>query len=121
MSGGFALMRRMSLAGDAVSHIALPGLGIALLLGIHPLVRAAITLLLGAVLIWRLERQTGLDTQTVVGVVFPASFALGWLLTPSERLLAALFGGFRGLSTLEFLLAPGRRVASLTAFGHWKA
>jgi ABC-type Mn2+/Zn2+ transport system permease subunit len=118
--GGFALMRRMSLAGDAVSHIALPGLGIALLLGIHPLVGAAITLLLGAVLIWRLERQTGLDTQTVVGVVFTASLALGGLLTPSEDLIAALFGGFRGLSTLEFVLALGLTAAILIALRHWK-
>ena len=34
--GGFALMRRMSLAGDAVSHIALPGLGMALLENVMP-------------------------------------------------------------------------------------
>src|SRR5215469_11238224 len=79
--GGFALMRRMSLAGDAVSHIALPGLGLAFLLGINPLLGAAATLLLGALLIWRLERFTGLDTETVVGVVFTASLALGALLT----------------------------------------
>src|SRR5260370_40758949 len=110
----------MRLAGGAVSHLALPGLGIALLPGIHPLVGAAITLLLGGVLIWRLERQPGLDTQTVVGVVFTASLALGGLLTPSEDLIAALFGGFRGLSTLEFVLALGLTVAILIALRQWK-
>src|ERR1700693_2083701 len=32
--GSFALMKRMSLAGDVISHIALPGLGLAFLLGV---------------------------------------------------------------------------------------
>jgi len=118
--GGFALMRRISLAGDAVSHIALPGLGVALLVGIHPLIGAALTLLIGAVLIWRLETQTGLDTQTVVGVVFSASLALGGLITPNEDLIEALFGGFRGLSTLEFFLALCLTGAVLLALWHWR-
>ena len=35
--GCFVAMRRMVLASDALSHVALPGIGAALLLGIHPL------------------------------------------------------------------------------------
>ncbi len=35
--GCFAVMRRMSLAADAMSHVALPGIGVALALRIHPL------------------------------------------------------------------------------------
>ena len=35
--GCFAVMRRMALAGDALSHVALPGIGIALALHVHPL------------------------------------------------------------------------------------
>jgi ABC-type Mn2+/Zn2+ transport system permease subunit len=118
--GGFALMRRMSLAGDAVSHIALPGLGLALVLHIHPLLGAAATLLLGAVLIWRLEVHSGLDTETVVGVVFSASLAAGALLTPSEELLEALFGGFGKASGLEFAAAVALTLAILAALYYWK-
>jgi ABC-type Mn2+/Zn2+ transport system permease subunit len=55
--GSFALMRRMSLAGDVISHIALPGLGLALLLGFNPLVGAATTLLIGTLLIWHLQEH----------------------------------------------------------------
>jgi ABC-type Mn2+/Zn2+ transport system permease subunit len=36
--GCFAVMRRMTLAADAISHIALPGIVVAILLHIHPLV-----------------------------------------------------------------------------------
>ncbi|MBI2514620.1 metal ABC transporter permease, partial [Candidatus Wolfebacteria bacterium] len=41
MIGVFALMRRMSLAADAISHIALPGLGLAFLYKINPLIGGA--------------------------------------------------------------------------------
>src|SRR5438067_255629 len=49
--GSFALMKRMSLAGDVVSHIALPGLGIAFLLKINPMLGAAVARFLGALLV----------------------------------------------------------------------
>lgn len=105
--GAFALMRRMALASDAVSHIALPGLGIALLLKIHPLVGAAAALVVGVLLVWFAERRTSIATETVIGVVFSASLAIGALLTPEEELLEVLFGGFRTLSTLEAFIGLG--------------
>ena len=43
--GCFAVMRRMALAGDALSHVALPGIGVALALHIHPLFGAVAMLL----------------------------------------------------------------------------
>jgi ABC-type Mn2+/Zn2+ transport system permease subunit len=118
--GGFALMRRMSLAGDAVSHIALPGLAAALLLNINPLLGALITLLLGALLIWRLEVRTRLDAEVVVGVVFSASLALGGLITPRDDLIEALYGGFRQPSDLEFASAAALTIAILVGLYRWK-
>lgn len=94
MVGVFALLRRMSLAADAMSHIALPGLGLALLYGINPVLGGASTLLAGAVLIWSLERKTQIPTETIIGVIFSVSLALGSLLTPEEDIIEALFGGF---------------------------
>jgi ABC-type Mn2+/Zn2+ transport system permease subunit len=61
--GSFALMKRMSLAGDVISHIALPGLGLALLLHFNPLFGAAATLFLGTLLIWRLQQGGTLTTD----------------------------------------------------------
>ena len=43
--GCFAVMRRMALAGDALSHVALPGIGIAIAFGLNPLLGAATMLL----------------------------------------------------------------------------
>ena len=38
--GCFAVMRRMTLAADALSHVALPGIGVALALHVNPLAGA---------------------------------------------------------------------------------
>ncbi len=105
--GSFALMRRMVLAGDVISHIALPGIGLVFFFGltsIDPLLGATFTLLLGTILIWQLEKRTGLSTETMIGVVFAGSLALGALLTPNEELIEALFGDFGAISSTGFII-----------------
>ncbi len=99
--GCFAVMRRMTLAADALSHVALPGIGLALLLRINPLVGGVAALVLGALLVWGLERKTRLATETVIGVVFSTALAVGSLLTTGEELLEALFGGTGQVSAAE--------------------
>jgi ABC-type Mn2+/Zn2+ transport system permease subunit len=100
--GSFALMKRITLAGDAISHIALPGLGLALLFKIQPILGGAATLVAGAVLIWKLQRHTSLSTETAIGVIFSSALAVGALVTPSEDLVEALFGNFQALSPAAF-------------------
>jgi zinc transport system permease protein len=102
--GCFAVMRRMTLAADAISHVALPGIGVALLLRINPMLGALAMLMLGAVLIWALERQTGITTETVTGVVFSVALAIGSMITSGDQLIEALFGGPGKLSALELSL-----------------
>ena len=46
--GCFAVMRRMTLAADAISHIALPGSGLAILLRVHPILGGVAALLVGS-------------------------------------------------------------------------
>lgn len=99
--GCYALMRRMTLAADALSHVALPGIGLALLLRVHPFIGAVASLLAGAVFVWALERRTGLATEAVIGVVFTSALAVGALLTTGEQLMDALFGTPAGLSWWE--------------------
>ncbi|MDE2491747.1 MAG: metal ABC transporter permease [Elusimicrobia bacterium] len=102
--GCFAVMRRMTLAADALSHVALPGIGIALLLRIHPAFGAAAALFLGTLLVWSLERRTRFSTEAVIGVVFSASLALGSLLASGEELIEALLGRPGALSRTEIVI-----------------
>lgn len=105
--GSFSLMKRMSLAGDVISHFALPGIGIALLLKANPILGAAISLALGVLIIWQIEKNSALATDAVIGVAFTASVALGVLLTPPEDLLETLFGSFPSHYGAYFWLAIG--------------
>lgn len=90
--GSFAVMRRMVLAADPMSHIALPGIGIALMLRLNPLWGALALLLLGAVLIWAVERRMRIATEAVIGVTFAVALAVGSIITSGEELIDALLG-----------------------------
>ncbi len=112
--GCFAVMRRMSLASDALSHVALPGIGLALAFHVHPALGALAALFLGTLLIWGLERRTAISTETVVGVVFSLALAIGSLLATGEELVDALLGspGTLGAWELGLGLAGAAAVAA---------
>lgn len=109
--GCFALMKRMLLASDVISHLALPGLGVAYLLKVNPLYGGAATLFLGTLLVWQLQKKTGLATDASIGVVFAASLAIGAAVTPRGDLIDALFGGLQRASVLGFALGAAASTA----------
>jgi zinc transport system permease protein len=102
--GSFAIMRRMVLAADPMSHVALPGIGVALLLHRSPLLGALAMLLLGALLIWAMERRSRISTEAVIGVTFSVALAVGSTITSGEELIDALFGTPGALSGWETTL-----------------
>lgn len=109
--GCFVVMRRMVLAADALSHVALPGIGIALLLSLHPLAGALGALALGTLLIWGIELRARLATEAVIGVVFSAALALGALLASGEELIDALLGRPDRLGTAELVTGVAASLA----------
>ncbi|HTS90107.1 MAG TPA: metal ABC transporter permease [Gemmatimonadales bacterium] len=113
--GSFAVMRRMTLAADAMSHVALPGIGLALLLHGNALVGGVVALALGALLIWLLQQRTRVPSEAIVGVVFSAALAVGSMLTSGEDLLEALFGAQRAPGSVETVigLAAAATIAGL--------
>jgi ABC-type Mn2+/Zn2+ transport system permease subunit len=113
--GCFAVLRRMTLAADALSHVALPGIGIALALHVHPLFGAVAMLAFGALTVWALENQSRLSTETIIGVVFSVALAVGSLMTSGEQLVDALFGGAAPLGWIEGIMGIGV-AAGVSAF-----
>ena len=104
--GCFVVMRRMALAADALSHVALPGIGVALALHIHPIFGAVAMLFFGAVLVWAVEGKAGVGTEAVIGVLFSAALAVGsMMMTSKEDLVEALFGGAGVLNWPEILFS----------------
>lgn len=90
--GSFMVLKRMSLVGDALSHVALPGIALALVVGINPMFGAFLALLIATLGVWYLGEKSEVYPEAVVGVFFTASLSLGLLLTPQPELLEALFG-----------------------------
>ena len=112
--GCFAVMRRMTLAADSFSHVALPGIGLALALGVHPLVGALAALLFGATLIWAIESRTKLSTEAITGVVFSVALAVGAMTASGEQLIEALLGKPGGMPIAETIFAL---VAAIAVIG----
>ncbi len=99
--GSFAILKRMALVGDALSHVALPGMALALLFKFNPFIGAIGFLLVTVVGIWIIEYRSSLSLETIVGVFFTASLAVGALIMPEHDLIEALFGNITELTWQE--------------------
>ena len=85
MLGSFAVLRKQSLLGDAISHAALPGIAIAFLLtGAKDtnvlLLGALISGLIGTFWIRGITSKTHLKSDTALGLVLSLFFGFGMLL-----------------------------------------
>lgn len=96
--GSLMITKRMALVGDALGHVALPGMGLAILLHQNVSLGAFIFLFFGILIVWAFEVRTFLPTELLVGVVFVVSLAIGFLITPEPELLEALFGDISRVS-----------------------
>ena len=103
--GSLMATKKMSLVGDVLSHIALPGIGLGLLYGINISLGALASLILGIMLIWILSLKTELSMESLVGVVFVLSLAVGFLITPEDELLHALFGNISAVAMTDAVAA----------------
>src|SRR3990167_10015936 len=99
--GSFMVLKRMSLVGDALSHVALPGMAIALTLAINPMLGALVALTLAVIGIWYLGEKSEIYPEALVGVFFTASLAIGILVTPEPELLEALFGNIEKVTRVD--------------------
>ncbi len=90
--GAFIVVKKMALVGDVLSHVALPGIGLALLINIDPIYGAAAFLLIAAFGTWFIEKKTTLSPDAIIGAFFTATLALGVLLVPNEELFESMFG-----------------------------
>ena len=103
--GSFMVLKRMSLVGDALTHVALPGMALAFVFHVSPILGAFIALTIAVVGIWYFEETTQLYPEALVGIFFTTSLALGVLITPEPELLEALFGNIEKIQVSEAVVA----------------
>ncbi|WP_125705881.1 metal ABC transporter permease [Lacticaseibacillus daqingensis] len=105
--GSFIILRGMSLMGDAISHAVLPGVAVAYMLGINVLLGASVFGILAAMLIGFVAAHSKIKTDTSIGVVFSAFYALGFILISmaesATNLHHILFGNILAVSDSDIL------------------
>jgi ABC-type Mn2+/Zn2+ transport system permease subunit len=114
--GSIMVLEKMALVGDALSHVALPGLALGVLFNFNPLVGGFAFLFVSAVLIWHLGRVTKLSFETLVGATFTLALAIGILLFGNnlDALEEALFGDITQVGVIEAVAAVVIAVAVIS-------
>jgi len=111
--GSLMVLEKMALVGDALSHVALPGIALGILFNFNPFLGGFAFLFASAVLIWHLGRVTKLSFETIVGALFTLALAIGILIIPEPDLLEALFGDITKVTLLDTLVAVAVSVLAL--------
>jgi manganese/iron transport system permease protein len=105
----FLILKGWSLMGDAVSHAVLPGLAVAVVIGIPLAIGALIAGLFCAVATGYIKENSRVKEDAVMGIMFSGMFALGLvLLTKIEtdiHLLHVLFGSVLGITNADLIEA----------------
>jgi zinc transport system permease protein len=107
--GVFLVQRRLALLGDGIGHIALTGIGIAVLTGQAPIWGALFAALIGAVLVEYLRARSKIAGDTALSIIFYGGIAGGVMLTSigtgsaSSTLSSYLFGSLTTVSQSDLV------------------
>ncbi len=125
--GCVIVWRRMAYFGDTLSHAALMGIAVGLLLGIDPMLGVVATgVLVGAVLLG-LQAQQKLPTDTLLGILSHTALAAGliaisFLDQVRVDLMGYLFGDILSVSKSDILWIYGGGIAVLAILaGLWRS
>jgi len=112
--GSLMVLEKMALVGDALSHVALPGLAIGVIFNFDPLIGAFAFLFASAAIIWHLQRVTKISFEALVGAMFTFALALGiMLINDLEALEEALFGDIAQVTLIHVAAAIAISIAAI--------
>jgi ABC-type Mn2+/Zn2+ transport system permease subunit len=99
--GSLMLSRRMALVAGPLGHLTLPGVAVALMLGVDVSLGAFPFVLAGAFAIWLLEARTKLPMETLTALVFASGVATAFLFLPLGEAESALVGDLAMMRTAD--------------------
>ena len=103
--GVFVILRREALLSDALAHVILLGIALAVTFKINILVGILAFALLAGLAINVVKNRANLGLDAIVGVFFTTSLALGSLLISSEELLEAFLGDLEKITRGDVVLS----------------
>lgn len=106
----FVALRKMAFFSDAISHSALTGIALGLLLGIQPYWVAVVFCVVAAVTLARVRDMSHLPEDTLLGVLFATATSVGVLVIGQLRgyrvdLFQFLFGDILAVSAADILMS----------------
>jgi zinc transport system permease protein len=118
--GCFVLWRRMAYFGDTLSHAGLMGIALGLLTGIDPMIGIIATCVLIGALLFALQFQRRIPTDTLLGVLSHSALALGLIAVSTMKnvrldLTAYLFGEILSITDTDLAWIYGGGFAVLGA------
>ncbi len=102
--GSIMVSKHMALVGDALSHVALPGLALGLIFNFNPFLGAFAFVGIAMIATWYIEKVSTLAIEAIVGVIFVLALAIGVLITPEPDLLEALFGDIATVTWIDAVI-----------------
>ena len=102
--GTLMFSRRMSIISGPLSHLALPGVALAIIYGYSIFLGAFPFVLLGAFLIWILEKNTKLPMENLAAIIFAFGMGLGLLILPIGQAEEALVGNIAKITLEETII-----------------
>jgi ABC-type Mn2+/Zn2+ transport system permease subunit len=111
--GSLMVLEKMALVGDALSHVALPGLAIGILFHFNPFIGAFAFLFVSAIIIWHVQRVTRISFEALVGATFTLALAIGIMIIPEPELLEALFGDITNVTIIDAVAAAAISVVAI--------
>ena len=105
----FIIVRRLAFAGMGISHAAFGGVAIGIAAGVNPIATAGGFCVLVACGIGWFSRKGKLHEDTIIGILFSASMALGVVLIAAahaynQDLLSYLFGSILAISWVDVVV-----------------
>lgn len=104
--GSFVVQKRMSFLGNGLSHSALGGIGIGVLLGVEPIIVAIPFIIIIALLMFFIKEKTNLEIDTSIGIISSSAISIGILAISLSTGYAAdaysfLFGSILAISKMD--------------------
>ena len=117
--GTFLVLRRYSLFGDGIAHVAFGGIAVGLFLGVFPLLAAYVVSIGGSLGLQKLRQSTKISGDAAVAVVLVSGLAVGVILVSSSGgfsvdLFSFLFGSILLISNEDTIMILGISAGIIT-------
>ena len=118
--GLVAVLRRLSMIGDALSHTSLAGVAAGLIMGINPIVGAVVACSIAALGIEGIRRRFPRHGELAIAIILSAGVSLSGILSgyvkSSANFNSFLFGSILAITSFELYLVIGLSAVVLLVF-----